>query len=100
MVVNLLAAIFSPTHLQREFFCGRVVVKNVLPRLWIRLVGTFSFLLKSFLETTSLRMSQRTISFSIYTTILSTADLHVLDCPEREATYIITTGGINDPEKA
>ncbi|TGO55169.1 hypothetical protein BOTNAR_0250g00050 [Botryotinia narcissicola] len=22
------------------------------------------------------------------------------DCPEREATYIITTGGINDPEKA
>lgn len=23
-----------------------------------------------------------------------------LDCPEREATYIITTGGINDPEKA
>lgn len=21
------------------------------------------------------------------------------DCPEREATYIITTGGINDPEK-
>lgn len=25
---------------------------------------------------------------------------HFLDCPEREATYIITTGGINDPEKA
>jgi meiotic recombination protein DMC1 len=23
-----------------------------------------------------------------------------LDCPEREATYIITNGGINDPEKA
>lgn len=23
-----------------------------------------------------------------------------LDCPEREATYIITAGGINDPEKA
>lgn len=22
------------------------------------------------------------------------------DCPEREATYIITNGGINDPEKA
>ncbi|KAH8601988.1 DNA recombination and repair protein Rad51 [Bisporella sp. PMI_857] len=22
------------------------------------------------------------------------------DCPEREATYIITTGGINDPDKA
>ena len=22
------------------------------------------------------------------------------DCPEREATYIITTGGITDPEKA
>lgn len=24
----------------------------------------------------------------------------LVDCPEREATYIITTGGINDPEKA
>ena len=22
------------------------------------------------------------------------------DCPEREATYIITNGGISDPEKA
>jgi len=22
------------------------------------------------------------------------------DCPEKEATYIITTGGINDPDKA
>jgi hypothetical protein len=22
------------------------------------------------------------------------------DCPEREATYIITNGGINDPDKA
>ena len=27
------------------------------------------------------------------------AMLHI-DCPEREATYIITNGGINDPEKA
>jgi meiotic recombination protein DMC1 len=26
-------------------------------------------------------------------------DLPLLDCPEREATYIITNGGINDPEK-
>lgn len=23
-----------------------------------------------------------------------------VDCPEREATYVITNGGINDPEKA
>ena len=23
----------------------------------------------------------------------------VLDCPEREATYVITNGGISDPEK-
>lgn len=22
-----------------------------------------------------------------------------LDCPEREATYVITSGGINDPDK-
>jgi meiotic recombination protein DMC1 len=22
-----------------------------------------------------------------------------LDCPEREATYVITNGGINDPDK-
>lgn len=22
-----------------------------------------------------------------------------VDCPEREATYVITNGGINDPEK-
>jgi meiotic recombination protein DMC1 len=22
-----------------------------------------------------------------------------LDCPEREATYVITKGGINDPDK-
>ena len=27
------------------------------------------------------------------------AIIHI-DCPEREATYIITNGGINDPEKA
>jgi len=26
--------------------------------------------------------------------------LTLVDCPEREATYIITTGGINDPDKA
>ena len=26
--------------------------------------------------------------------------LHNTDCPENEATYIITTGGINDPNKA
>lgn len=25
--------------------------------------------------------------------------LHI-DCPEKEATYIITTGGIDDPEKS
>lgn len=24
----------------------------------------------------------------------------IIDCPEREATYVITNGGINDPEKA
>ena len=23
-----------------------------------------------------------------------------VDCPEREATYVITNGGINDPDKA
>lgn len=28
------------------------------------------------------------------------ADLLFTDCPEREATYIITRGGINDPDKA
>ncbi|PMD45127.1 Rad51-domain-containing protein [Hyaloscypha variabilis F] len=28
------------------------------------------------------------------------ANLRAIDCPEREATYIITTGGINDPDKA
>ena len=32
--------------------------------------------------------------------ILHNANPHLADCPEREATYIITTGGINDPEKA
>jgi hypothetical protein len=32
--------------------------------------------------------------------IFHNANLHLADCPEREATYIITTGGINDPEKA
>ena len=31
---------------------------------------------------------------------LCTVLTSTLDCPEREATYIITTGGINDPEKA
>lgn len=30
---------------------------------------------------------------------LDLADGYILDCPEREATYIITNGGINDPEK-
>jgi hypothetical protein len=28
------------------------------------------------------------------------ANSQIADCPEREATYIITTGGINDPDKA
>jgi meiotic recombination protein DMC1 len=32
--------------------------------------------------------------------IKSVALTACLDCPEREATYIITNGGINDPEKA
>ena len=26
--------------------------------------------------------------------------MNLTDCPEREATYIITNGGITDPEKA
>jgi meiotic recombination protein DMC1 len=28
------------------------------------------------------------------------ANVYYIDCAEREATYIITTGGINDPERA
>jgi meiotic recombination protein DMC1 len=27
------------------------------------------------------------------------ANSSLIDCPEREATYIITNGGINDPDK-
>jgi hypothetical protein len=25
--------------------------------------------------------------------------IFMVDCPEREATYVITNGGINDPDK-
>lgn len=67
--------IFLHTPQRPAFFFVRDVVKNVLPRSLILLV-LLSFIL--------------TLLFW----------LTILDCPEREATYIITTGGINDPDKA
>jgi meiotic recombination protein DMC1 len=37
---------------------------------------------------------------SVLTYVIQLPADDILDCPEREATYIITTGGISDPEKA
>jgi meiotic recombination protein DMC1 len=76
MVANQLEDTFSPMLLQLDFSFARAVVRNVLLRLWIHLV---SALLNVWIESLTDAAS---------------------DCPEREATYIITTGGINDPEKA
>lgn len=39
-------------------------------------------------------------SYDFSHTLVLTMLMMNVDCPEREATYIITTGGINDPEKA
>jgi hypothetical protein len=68
---------FSLTLLQRVFFYVRAEAKSALPRLLIRQACG---LIKNTTTTTLI---------DIFT-----------DCAEREATYIITTGGINDPERA
>ena len=83
MVENLLEVIFWHMLLQQDFFCVRVVAKKELPRLSIPLVSRFGIAIFKILQNSSLL---RGWPFP--------------DCPEREATYIITTGGINDPEKA
>ncbi|KAF8854164.1 hypothetical protein BDZ45DRAFT_677160 [Acephala macrosclerotiorum] len=59
-----------------DFFFARVVVRSELLRSWTP-----------------------PVRISTLHTLQQGADSNT-DCPEREATYIITTGGINDPEKA
>lgn len=39
------------------------------------------------------------VSQSLFVTIIVGISLMAVDCPEREATYVITNGGINDPDK-
>lgn len=39
------------------------------------------------------------VSQSPFVTIIVGISLIATDCPEREATYVITNGGINDPDK-
>ena len=43
----------------------------------------------------------RILQVNVHTQIRLLLYAHALrtDCPEREATYVITNGGINDPEK-
>jgi len=74
MVASPPAAISLPMLLPLDFSSAKDVARNVLLRLLILLVCT-----------------PRLIYLAMLTIIP--------DCPEREATYIITTGGINDPEK-
>jgi len=64
--------------LQLDSSFEKVEVRNESPRLWTRLVCD---------------------TYLLYKTVQAHAD-NAKDCPEREATYVITTGGINDPEKA
>lgn len=75
MAASLLVDMFLRMRRQPVCFFARVVARNGWPRFRTHLV-CYS-LMKIFL-------------------FLS---LMVLDCPEREATYIITNGGINDPDK-
>jgi hypothetical protein len=77
MVVNPLEVTFSPMLPQPGFFFAKVVVRKELPRSSTLLV--YSLLPNIFVQSL------------IYPS---------LDMAEREATYIITNGGINDPEKA
>lgn len=64
----------------------KVVVRSVLLRLSIPLVRTnLSFFLSNF---------RSPLPHSFQATNIR------IDCPEKEATYIITAGGINDPDKA
>lgn len=76
MVASQLEDTFLPMLLPPEFSFARVVARNALQKLLIHQVSILEYL-----------------------RIRSKTD-HRPDCAEREATYIITTGGINDPEKA
>jgi len=76
MVASPLEDTFLLMLLLREYYFEKAVAKSVLLRLWTRPVS----------------FSPRFLEFS-------SSDV-ASDCPEREATYIITSGGINDPEKA
>jgi hypothetical protein len=88
MAASLLEAIFLPMLLQPDFSFGRVVVRNVLLKLSTRLVSAH-------LEDSGILPEGPHSQQFAHST-----DHYFTDCPEREATYIITTGGINDPDKA
>lgn len=76
MVASLWVAMFLLMPRQHESCFAKAAAMNELPRFKIRQVGYFS------------RMT--------YPRYMTHA---ILDCPEREATYVITNGGINDPDK-
>jgi len=79
MAVNLLVDISSRMRRLQGSCCGREGVMRGWPRYRIRLVSS---------------RSPDNVSFCTVETNVVPAD-----CPEREATYIITNGGISDPEK-
>jgi hypothetical protein len=74
MAASLSVDMFLLMLLPLACFFGRVVVRSELPRFRIPLVPPSHF---------------EAASLSNFWT----------DCPEREAIYIITNGGINDPDK-
>lgn len=77
MVESLLEGMLSLMHLQPVYYYERAVAKNVLPKSLIPQVSFISF------ETKTTYWHER-----------------LTDCAEKEAIYIITTGGINDPSAA
>lgn len=72
MDASLSVVIFWLMHPLHESCCGREEQTSELPKSRIR---------------------------QVYEPIIGDLTLMKTDCPEREATYIITNGGINDPEK-
>lgn len=76
MVASLWGDMFLLMPLQHESCFVKAVVMSELQRFRIRQVGYFSRMNRPGYMTHG-----------------------VADCPEREATYVITNGGINDPDK-
>ncbi|KAL9121550.1 MAG: hypothetical protein Q9187_001884 [Circinaria calcarea] len=83
MAVSQSAVISSLTHRRLEFSFGKAVARNA----WLRF---------KILQVIFPSISRPSLAALVGLLLITTTRP---DCPEREATYIITSGGIADPEK-